>query len=160
MDGTMLHHLENPCIALVVVGNGCRIVGVQVAGIFIRKIGLCFCFFGTMAPLQVVPPGIYIFTGGVAYKGGVEVLCSKVAVIVHTHKIECTGFSQWNLNGTIAFTAPTLAADGSALSGNMDYTIRANNDSISGGSVAAGANASKTITVKADGKYSTGTTMP
>ncbi|MCH4155609.1 MAG: DUF6383 domain-containing protein [Muribaculaceae bacterium] len=62
-------------------------------------------------------------------------------------------FSQWNLNGTIAFTAPTLAADGSTLGGNMDYTIRANNDSISGGSVAAGANASKSITVKADGKY-------
>lgn len=62
-------------------------------------------------------------------------------------------FAGVSLSGTISFTAPQKSNSGSSLSGNLTYTVRANDAVVATGTTTAGARVTAQVTVPVNGNY-------
>ena len=62
-------------------------------------------------------------------------------------------FPEGSLSGTVSFTTPTTYYDGSAASGEVDYTINFNGNPVATGKAAYGAAVSVPVTVEERGNY-------
>lgn len=62
-------------------------------------------------------------------------------------------FDGGSTTGHVEFTAPTATFGGNTLSGNVNYTITANDKSLATGTAKAGEKVSKEVTVPGDGQY-------
>lgn len=62
-------------------------------------------------------------------------------------------FSGNELSGTVSFTAPATLFDGTAASGEVAYSLTANNEEVAQGTAACGASVSCDVTVPASGTY-------
>lgn len=62
-------------------------------------------------------------------------------------------FGTADLNGTISFTAPTKTYAGADLTGDLTYTIKANDSIVATGNTTAGASVNADVQLKAGGQY-------